>query len=148
MAELIALDETIAIFDQRGIGTRRFNAYIRNLTTQVNTTTSSTEEINTQLSSQQQSLSQLAELLKNQDRIVVTDIAVTARPFDTVICTNAASIDITTPINPIKGDVFNVKRTGGEVVVKGSIDGQVDMTINVQWYSAKLAYTGSEWSRI
>ena len=39
MAKLIPLNEQEKIFDKRGLGTRRFNRFINQVTTQVNETT-------------------------------------------------------------------------------------------------------------
>lgn len=149
MAELIALRETEPIFFNGGVGTRRFNEYIRELTNQVNTTTSNTEEINTQLSSAQQTLSQLVELLAKQERVVNTAVDYTAQIGDIISCNNVSPIIITTPINPIKGDILPaIKRTNASVRVNGPIDGETFKIINVKDYSMKLAYNGTIWIEI
>jgi len=47
------------------------------------------------------------------------------------------------------GDIIPaIKRTNAEVTVIGTIDGQVDMVLNVPQYSAKLAFNGADWSRV
>ncbi len=148
MPELIPLRRGEPIFDARGFGTRRFNEYIEELTSTVNTTTSETETINTQVSSQQQTISQMHDLLKKQDVVVITTVSLTAKPFETIICTNTSAIEITTPINPKKGDIINVKRTGAKVTVIGTVDGKTDKVINNRYYSAKLVYNGTEWSEV
>jgi len=149
VAELIALRETEPIFFNGGVGTRRFNEYIRELTNQVNTTTSNTEEINTQLSSAQQTLSQLVELLAKQERVVNTAVDYTAQIGDIISCNNVSPIIITTPINPIKGDILPaIKRTNASVRVNGPIDGETFKIINVKDYSMKLAYNGTIWIEI
>lgn len=149
MANLIALGEYEPIFRSGGKGTRRFNAYIQQLTSQVNTTSDETEEINTQLSSQQQTISQLAELLKKQERVVNTSVDYTAQIGDIISCNNTSLITITTPINPIENDVVPaIKRTGGVVKVLGPIDGKTFMIINEKFYSMKLAYNGTEWIEV
>jgi len=43
MAEIIPLNEREPIFDRQGLGTRRFNAFIRDLTAQTNDTTTSVD---------------------------------------------------------------------------------------------------------
>ncbi len=148
MTELIALRRSESYFDGRGMGTRRFNEYIDELTSQVNTTTAATEEINAQLSSHQQLISQLFEVLKKQEKTVTTDEDYTAKPFDLVVCVNTSAIDVTAPINPMSGDIFNVKRTDAEVTVIGIIDGVTDKVINVQYWSMKLLFNGTEWVAI
>lgn len=149
VSELIALQESEPLFDKKGIGTRRFNAYIRELTSQVNTSTSNIEEVNTQSSSNQQVLSQIVDLLKKQERVVNTTVDYTAQVGDIISCNNTSLITITTPINPIVGDILPaIKRTNGKVKVLGPIDGKTFKIINVKIYSMKLAYNGVEWIEI
>jgi hypothetical protein len=145
MAELIPLRETERIFDAQGTGTRRFNEFMRSVTNQVNTSTNDNEDIRTQQSTNQQAIAQITDLLKKKTVIVITDSSLTAKPFETVICTNTSAINITLEINPIKGDIINVKRTDAQVTVIGTIDGVVDKIINVKYWSMKLIYTGSQW---
>ena len=90
----------------------------------------------------------LIDYIINREKIVITDASITAKPFDTVVCTNTASINVTLEPNPKTGDIINVKRTDAEVVVIGTIDGVVDKIINVQYWSMKLVYSGSEWSAV
>ena len=148
MPELIPLRRGEPIFDSRGFGTRRFNEYIDLLTTSVNVTSSETGEITTQLAQVQKLISLVNDLIKSRESVTVTSAAYTALPFEIVICNNSASIEVTTPINPIVGDIVNVKRTNAEVIVKGQIDGVTDKTINVNYYSMKLVWSSSEWNEI
>lgn len=149
LAELIALRRGEPIFDQRGFGTLRLYEYIEQLTNQVNTTSSETEEINTQVSSNQQIISQLAEFLKKQERVVNTTVDYTAQVGDIISCNNTSPIIITTPINPIKNDILPaIKRTNASVRVNGPIDGETFKVINVKDYSMKLAYNGAIWIEV
>jgi len=148
MPELIALRRGEPYFDGRGLGTLRFNEYIEQLTNQVNETTSTTEEINTQVSSSQQLLSQLTDLLRKQEVVVPTTTDITAKPFEIIICNNTATIDVTTPINPLEGDIFSVKRKDAKVNIIGPIDGETKKIINVKFAAPKLVFSGIEWSLI
>lgn len=146
--ELIPLRESEPIFDAGGRGTRRFNRYIDDLTRKVNVTSSETEEINTQLSQSQQTISKLTEIIKKQDIIVFVSSDYTLKPYETAICSNSSLIDVTLPQNPIKGDVVNIKRKSYPINVIGMIDGKTNKRINIKYYSMKLIYDGSEWSEI
>lgn len=90
----------------------------------------------------------IIDYLSNREKIVVTTAGLTAYRFDTIICNNTSSINITLDPNAKKGDVINVKRQNAEVIVLGDIDGDTDMVINVQYYSAKLVFNGTDWSRV
>ena len=67
---------------------------------------------------------------------------------ETVICNNTASIDVTLDLTPTVGDVVTVKRKDAVVIVKGTIDGVVDQTLNVVGYALKVVFDGTEWSEI
>jgi len=148
VAELIALRESERIFNQRGFGTRPFNAFIDELRRQVNTTTSSVEEINTQASSNQQLISRISELEKRQTVIVNTTTDITAKPFQTIVCRNIIPIDVTLELNPIKDDVIDVKRQEAKVRVIGPIDGKTNAIINIIKVSPKFIFDGLEWSQV
>lgn len=148
MAKLISLRRGENISNAGGVGTRRFIEYIEELTGQVNSTTDETGEINVQISQVLRLGGIVADILKKQENVVVTTASLTARAYDLVICNNSSPIDITTPINPIVGDIFNVKRKDAQVTVLGIIDGVTDKIINVQYWSMKLAYDGNEWAAV
>lgn len=132
-----------------GLGSLRFYEYIEELTSQVNTSTSNMDEINTQVSSQQQVLGQIQSLLKRQEVVVITIADITVKPYEILICNNTSSITVTTPINPLKGDIVPaIKRKDARVKVLGPIDGKTFKIINVKNYSMKLAYDGIEWSEV
>ncbi len=81
------------------------------------------------------------------------DVEVITSSFTTyrnqiIICDNSTSINVTLDTQAIEGDRVHVKRNNAEVVVIGTIDGQTDMTINVQYYSALLVFNGTNWNRI
>jgi len=65
-----------------------------------------------------------------------------------IICDNASSIDVTLDTLAIEGDQVHIKRNNAEVVVKGTIDGLTDKTINVQYYSMHLVFNGTDWNEI
>jgi hypothetical protein len=149
MAQLIALRRGEPIFDKIGLGTVRFMEYIEQLTGQVNTTTDETGEINVQLSQVIRVVGLVGDILKRQEKVVVTTVSLTAKPYEIVICNNTSAIEITTPINPIKGDILPaIKRKDAEIKVIGPIDGETFKIINVVNYSMKLAYDGNEWNEI
>jgi len=148
VAKLISLRRGENISNAGGTATRRFIEYIEELTGQINTTTDETGEINVQISQVLRLGGIVADILKKQENVVVTTTSLTARAYDLVICNNSSPIDITTPINPIQGDIFNVKRKDAQVTVLGIIDGVTDKIINVQYWSMKLAYDGTEWSAV
>ena len=85
------------------------------------------------------------DFIKESNVIVFADTDITANAFETIICTNATPISVTLEINPIKGDIINIKRTDAQVTVIGTIDGVADKVINVKYWSMKLLYTGIEW---
>jgi len=148
VAKLISLRRGENISNAGGIGTRRFIEYIEELTGKVNTTTDETGEINVQISQVLRLGGLIADILKKQEVVIPTTTSLTARAYEIIICNNSSPINVTTPINPIVGDIFNVKRKDAQVTVLGVIDGVTDKIINVQFWSMKLAYDGNEWSAV
>lgn len=80
--------------------------------------------------------------------IVFTTVSTTVSAFETLICNNPAPINVLLDTTAIENDVLNVKRNNAQVTVLGTIDGQVDMILNVPQYSTKLVFNGTDWSRI
>lgn len=148
MANLIALRRGEPIFDRLGVGTRRFNEYIDELTSQVNNTTNEVGEVNTQIAQARQVSAQVSEIARKLEKVVVTDTDITAKPFDIVICNNSSPITIELEANPITGDIINIKRKNALVTVNAPIDGKPLKIINVRYYSMKLVYDGVEWAEI
>ena len=62
--------------------------------------------------------------------IVNTATSLVSGPFDTILCKNTASINITLDTDAKENDEVNIKRKGGEVIVIGLIDGFTNKTIN------------------
>lgn len=148
MARIIPLRETEPIFRSGGLGTRRLNDYLRQLTDTVNTTSDVTEEINTQISSQQQIVSQLAELLKKQEVIVKTTVSSGVKAFETHICKNLVPITKTLDVNAMKDDIVTIKRRDAKVTIIGVINGKINLVINVNQNAPKLAFDGEDWSTV
>ncbi len=79
---------------------------------------------------------------------VFTDVDYESEEFQTVICNNVGSINVTLKPIPIRDDEVNIKRTNGVVNVLGLIDGVTNKVINVRNYSMKLVFNGTEWNEI
>lgn len=90
----------------------------------------------------------VADLEYRVFNIVNTTESITSGPFDTILCRNVASINITLDTDAKENDEVNIKRKGGEVIVIGSIDGFTNKTINVLNYSMHLVFDGTDWSEI
>jgi len=148
VVNLVPIRETEPLFDGQGRGTRRLNEYLRLLTAQVNTTSDETEEINTQLSSNQQIISQLAELLKKEEIIVPTTTSSGVKAFETHICKNTAPITKTLDVNALEGDIVTIKRRDAKVTIIGTINGRTDLVINRKQSAPKLAFDGFDWSTV
>jgi hypothetical protein len=82
------------------------------------------------------------------ERVVIVTANYTASPFETIICNNSSAINVTLDTNPIEGDIVHIKRNNAEVTIIGTIDGLSDMVLNVPKYTAKLAFNGTDWSRV
>lgn len=87
-------------------------------------------------------------LEKTSFNIVFTTVSTTVSAFETLICNNPSPINVLLDLTAIENDVVNVKRNNAEVTVLGTIDGQVDMVLNVPKYSTKLVFNGTDWNRI
>ncbi len=81
-------------------------------------------------------------------KIVQTENPLTTGPFETIICKNTGAIDITLDPSAKEDDEVNIKRRGDIVNVIGKIDGLTNMALNVERYSMKLVFDGTEWSEI
>lgn len=84
---------------------------------------------------------------------VASDIEIITADFTTsrnqiILCNNTSPINVTLDPDAIEEDVVNIKRNDAQVTVFGTIDGQVDMVLNVPKYSTKLVFNGTDWSRI
>jgi len=79
---------------------------------------------------------------------VITDVDYTAEPYRVIVCTNVAPIDVTLNATPELNEVVHIKRANAEVNIIGTIDGLLDITLNVQYYSVHLVYNGTDWSII
>lgn len=90
----------------------------------------------------------VADLEYRVFNIVNTTTSLVSGPFDTILCKNTTSINITLDTDAKENDEVNIKRKGGEVVVIGLIDGFTNKTINILNYSMKLVFDGTEWSEI
>lgn len=77
--------------------------------------------------------------------IILTDADITTGPYEEIICNNTSSINVTLDTEPVTGDRVIIKRSDAEVEVIGQIDGDTNKTINVQYYSMKLLFNGTEW---
>lgn len=77
--------------------------------------------------------------------VVFTDSNLTTGPFEIIICENTGSIDITLDPNAVKGDRVHIKRTDAEVIVRGTIDGVVDKTLNVKYWSMHAVKGDAGW---
>ncbi len=148
MPELIPLRRGEILFDKNRFGNLRFINYIEELTGQVNTATSATGEITTQLAQNLQSIARINELEKKQLKTIKITADYTAKPYDQVVGNNTGRINVTTPINPKVNDIFNVKRKSAAINVIGTIDGKINKCINVKGYNMKLLYDGDEWIEV
>lgn len=81
-------------------------------------------------------------------KVEFTTVSTTVNAFETLICNNSSAINVTLDTDAIENDVVNIKRNNAQVTVIGTIDGQVDMVLNVPKYSTKLVFNGTDWSRI
>ena len=81
-------------------------------------------------------------------KIIQTTTPLTTGPFETIICKNTSSIDITLDPDAKENDEVNIKRRGAPINVIGSIDGLTNITINANLYSMKLVFDGTDWSEI
>ena len=131
-----------------GYATRRFSEYLESLAMETESNTSSTSAQSIQVSTTQSLVARLAELERSRAKITLISDSATAKPFETVVCTNSSTITVTLEQNPIAGDEINIKRTNGPVIVAGQIDGVTNKLINIRYYSMKLVYNGSEWSEL
>ena len=80
--------------------------------------------------------------------VIITSNYTTFLTNEVVICNNVASIDVTLNTTPEINDQVNIKRNLAEVNVLGDIDGFTDKLINIQYFSLKLIYNGTNWSQI
>ena len=149
MAELIPLRRGEPIFDARGLPTRRFAEYIENATKDINTSTDKSQELEQIASSVQQAVAVINSHINNTARNLTVITANTTAIVDEIyICKNTSTITVTLPTTAVAGDVVNIKRKGGMVVVSGNIDGKTFKNINIKYYSMKLIYDGTEWAEI
>ena len=149
MAELIPLRRGEPIFDVRGLPTRRFSEYIENATKDINTSTDKSQELEQVASSVQQALAIINAQLEDKARNLTVITANTTAEVDEIyICKNTSTITVTLPSSALTGEVINIKRKGGAVIVSGNIDGKTSKTINIKYYSMKLVFDGTEWAEI
>ncbi len=108
------------------------------------------EEIEQILASAVSDNSYLRQIVNNitSFKVKFTTVSTTINAFETLICNNSSSINVTLDLNANVNDVVNIKRNNAEVIVLGTIDGQVDMVLNVPKYSTKLVFNGTDWNRI
>lgn len=80
--------------------------------------------------------------------IVTTTSALTTNRNQIIICKNLSSIDITLDAQAVKDDEVHIKRRNDEVIVRGVIDGDTDLVINVLNFSLHLVFDGTDWNSI
>lgn len=83
-----------------------------------------------------------------QFEIISTTESITTGPFQIIICSNTAPINITLDPLAIKDDEVHIKRRGAKVTEIGLIDGLTDRTINVLNWSDHLIFNGTDWSAL
>lgn len=76
-----------------------------------------------------------------------TTVSTTTKAFTTLICNNSIAINVTLDPDAIENDVVKIKRNDAVVTVLGTIDGQVDMVLNVPKTAPELTFNGTDWSR-
>ncbi len=79
---------------------------------------------------------------------IFTSVSLTTEEFQTIICNNTSSINITLKTSPLRDDEVNIKRSESKITVIGLIDGKQNKVINVKGYSMHLVFNGVEWSEI
>lgn len=97
-------------------------------------------------------LRQLYEKLGGQvdpiQDVLEIDADTTTTGFQTFICTNGTSIDLTLNTDPADGETVHVKVRDAQVTIVGTIDGTTNLVLATQYDSATLVYLASEWSII
>jgi hypothetical protein len=84
----------------------------------------------------------------NLSVVRVGDEDVVALDGQVLICKNTADIDVILNPNAVEGAHVHIKRRGAGINVIGTIDGLVNMYINVDRYSMHLYFDGEDWSEI
>jgi len=133
---------------ENGFITKRFAEYLEGLTRASNSASTTIESQTVQAAMSQALAARVSMLEAKQEVVVLTSSSITAKPFETVVCSNASLITVTLTTTPMKGDIINIKRTNGPVTVAGQIDGDTNKLINLRYYSIKLVYNGTDWSEI
>lgn len=65
-----------------------------------------------------------------------------------IICRNTSSINVTLDTQALEEDTVHIKRTDAVVKVIGTVDGKVNKTINIKYFSMHLVFNGTDWSQI
>jgi hypothetical protein len=71
---------------------------------------------------------------------VSTTISLTTEEFQIILCKNTSPIEITLKTDPIDGDEISVIRANGSVKVIGTINGKVNLTLNIKGSGPKFVY--------
>jgi len=136
------------VITNSGEMTVRFAEFLEKTANTTNDNTSSVNETFSQPSLAGHILAKLSELEKRTERIVITSASITANAFETIKCTNSSPINVTLEPNAIVNDIINVRRTNAVVTVIGLIDGLTNKTINVNGFSLKVIFDGTEWVQV
>ena len=124
------IDNSLAIADNAG----EININSGNITTNTNNISTNTGDITA---------------LKGKELTIKrVSVDYIAEPYQVIICDNTPPIAITLNTSPVINELVHIKRTDGVVNIIGTIDGLVDLTLNVIGYSVLLIFNGTDWSQI